>query len=85
MLGIDSKLEGEGGAKPFYRLRDCGVEDSLDFNPRQSREVPILEQTLNVQPTLSKHEMEEESQRKLDQYQIIRMLGQGAYAVVKLA
>ena len=30
LLGVDSKLEGEGGKKPFYRLRDCGImgEDS---------------------------------------------------------
>jgi len=25
LLGIDSRLEGEGGKKPFYRLRDCGI------------------------------------------------------------
>lgn len=26
-LGIDSKIEGENGKKPFYRLKDCGIMD----------------------------------------------------------
>ena len=34
---------------------------------------------------LSKYELEQLAQEKLNEYQIIRMLGQGAYAQVKLA
>jgi hypothetical protein len=47
ILGIDSNLEGEGGKKPFYRLKDCGImEDYSDIN-KQS--IPIIEPTLNLE------------------------------------
>jgi len=56
VLGIDSKLEGEGGKKPFYRLRDCGImEDESDINKLS---IPIIEPTLNFEKPMSKHELE---------------------------
>lgn len=58
-------------------------EDQYAFDLSDDEEKEIREEKKAVK--VSKEEMDKEAQEKLSKYQIIRLLGTGAYAQVKLA
>jgi serine/threonine protein kinase len=74
---------------PFYDLKSHGLIDDSEIKDSQGffEEESFFEEPApkTIDPKKQKAELEKDAEKKLSEYQLIRNIGQGAYAQVKLA
>ena len=80
-------LQQKKASNVFYDLKNIGFDDGeIDSSHSDDEKVNVKEMVFDIaDKKMTKYELEEQAQQKLNEYQIIRLLGSGAYAQVKLA